>query len=170
MLSFLLPGSRYAEREPIGLEHVIETAQRDEFLAFYRAWYRPERMIVVATATSTPKRRWDMITRHFGALAPEVPAVVELPPGVPAARAPWTRSWSAIPGLPTNVALNVVLPFDNRPDSIAKQSDGLRELLAGLMLQRRLESLGLQPGARVLAGRRWRDGFGTSGADRHRSA
>ena len=73
-------------------------------------------------------------------------AAVEPAPDVPAARG-LDALLVSDPGLPTNVALNVVLPFDDRPDSIAKQSDRLRELLAGLMLQRRLESLGLQPGA-----------------------
>ena len=51
------------------------------------------------------------------------------------------------PGLPASVALNFVLPYDSRPDSLLKQSDQLRVLLAGAMLSRRLESLGLQPGA-----------------------
>ena len=50
------------------------------------------------------------------------------------------------PGLPATVALNYVLPYDARPDSLAKQGDQLRGL-AGAMLSRRLESLGLQPAA-----------------------
>ena len=49
MLGFLLPGTGYAERQPIGLEPVIRTAPRDQFSAFYREWYRPDRQIVVVT-------------------------------------------------------------------------------------------------------------------------
>ena len=52
MLDFLLPGSRYAEREPIGLEQIIRTAPRDQFAAFYRDWYTPERSVVVVAAMS----------------------------------------------------------------------------------------------------------------------
>lgn len=146
LLGFLLPGSRYAERAPIGLETVIRTAPREELLAFYRDWYRPEREIVVVTGDVRPAAVADMIARHFGDLVPAGPA-----PEPPAPDEPATHGLDALmftdPGLPAIVALNFVLPFDDRPDSLAKQSGRLRELLAGLMLQRRLDSLGLQPGA-----------------------
>ena len=41
-------GSRYAERLPIGELEIIRTAPREEFLDFYRKWYRPDLMAVVA--------------------------------------------------------------------------------------------------------------------------
>ncbi|MGD9510366.1 MAG: M16 family metallopeptidase [Geminicoccaceae bacterium] len=146
MIDFLLPGSRYAERTPIGLESVIRTAPRDELLAFYHDWYRPERQIVIVTGDVQPAGVEELIQRHFGNLAPSGPA-----PEPPPADKPMAHSLDAAmftdPGLPASVALNVVLSFDDRPDSLAKQSDRLRELLAGMMLQRRLDSLGLKPDA-----------------------
>ena len=36
-----LEGSRYADRSPIGDPAVIETAQREQLMRFYRDWYRP---------------------------------------------------------------------------------------------------------------------------------
>ncbi|HET9886608.1 MAG TPA: pitrilysin family protein, partial [bacterium] len=47
-LPVVLRGSRYAERLPIGKPEVIKTAEREKLLRFYRDWYRPERMAVIA--------------------------------------------------------------------------------------------------------------------------
>lgn len=146
LLDFLLPGSHYADRTPIGLESVIRTAPREELLAFYRDWYRPERQIVLVSGDVQPATVAAMIERHFGDLAPAGPTPEPSQADEPVARGLDAFMFSD-PGLPTSVSLNFVLPFDDRPDSLAKQSDRLRELLAGLMLQRRLDSLGLQPGA-----------------------
>jgi zinc protease len=40
--------SRYLERSPIGLESVIQNATREDLLRFYRTWYRPDLMAIVA--------------------------------------------------------------------------------------------------------------------------
>ena len=44
----LMQGSLYAERLPIGLEKVIREGDPEVFRRFYKKWYRPERMAVVA--------------------------------------------------------------------------------------------------------------------------
>ena len=146
MLDFLLPGSRYAEREPIGLEQVIRTAPRDQFVSFYHDWYTPERSVVVVAGDVDPTAVRAAIESHFASLT-QTPGA----PADPAQEPPKSRDLDAMlfsdPGLPASVALNFVLPYDSRPDSLLKQSDQLRVLLAGAMLSRRLESLGLQPGA-----------------------
>jgi zinc protease len=54
MLDFLLPGSRYALRLPIGREEVIRTAPRERFVDFYRGFYTPERSVVVVTGDVQP--------------------------------------------------------------------------------------------------------------------
>lgn len=41
LLPILLPGSRVAERLPIGKEEVLQAARRDRFVAYYKKWYRP---------------------------------------------------------------------------------------------------------------------------------
>ena len=48
---------------------------------------------------------------------------------------PGCACWSAIPGLPTSVALNFVLPYDIRPDSLPSRATSCSSLLAGAMLQ-----------------------------------
>ena len=69
LLDFLLPGSLHAQREPIGLESVISTAPREEFAAFYRDWYTPERTVVVVTGDVRPEAVAASIERHFGGFA-----------------------------------------------------------------------------------------------------
>ena len=44
----LFSGSRYAERLPIGLKSVIESGSHQSIRQFYRDWYRPDLMAVVA--------------------------------------------------------------------------------------------------------------------------
>ncbi|HEX2692126.1 MAG TPA: insulinase family protein [Kofleriaceae bacterium] len=44
----LFKGSRYAVRLPIGLPQVIDKAPRDQLYRFYKDWYRPDLMAVIA--------------------------------------------------------------------------------------------------------------------------
>jgi zinc protease len=44
----LFTGSRYAERLPIGRPEIIKGAPREALVRFYRDWYRPDLMAVVA--------------------------------------------------------------------------------------------------------------------------
>jgi zinc protease len=44
----LLKGSRYAVRLPIGLPEVLDKAPRDRFVKFFKDWYRPDLMAVIA--------------------------------------------------------------------------------------------------------------------------
>ncbi len=41
-------GSRYAERLPIGKVEIIQNAPREQFIDFYRKWYRPNLMALIA--------------------------------------------------------------------------------------------------------------------------
>ena len=47
-------GSRYADRMPIGLEDVILHATPETVQGFYRKWYRPELMAIVAVGDFDP--------------------------------------------------------------------------------------------------------------------
>ena len=44
----LFHGTRYAERLPIGLPEIIDKAPRDRLYKFYKDWYRPDLMAVIA--------------------------------------------------------------------------------------------------------------------------
>lgn len=77
----LFQGSRYAERIPIGRNEVLETASAETLRRFYRDWYRPDLMAVVAVGDIDRKGIEERIRRHFGHLrGPESPRPRELFP------------------------------------------------------------------------------------------
>jgi len=71
----LLRGSRYADRDPIGKKEVIETFPVETLKRFYRTWYRPDLMAVIAVGDFDKARIEELIKKHFAPLA--------VPPGAP---------------------------------------------------------------------------------------
>jgi zinc protease len=69
-LPVVLRGSRYAERLPIGKPEVIKTAEREKLLRFYRDWYRPERMAVIAVGDFKGEDIEKAIRETFAKLPP----------------------------------------------------------------------------------------------------
>ena len=61
--------SRYAERLPIGKPEVIKAAPPDRIRAFYRRWYRPDRMAVVVVGDIDPQQMLALVRKEFGSLA-----------------------------------------------------------------------------------------------------
>ena len=70
----LLRGSRYAERLPGGRRAVLDTFHHENLRAFYRTWYRPELMAVVAVGDCDPQWVEAQIRERFGG----IPAAPEL--------------------------------------------------------------------------------------------
>ena len=68
-----LQGSRYADRRPIGDPSVIERAQRDALLRFYRDWYRPDLMAVIVVGDIQRDAVVAMIRDHFSSLTAPSP-------------------------------------------------------------------------------------------------
>ncbi|HMB71888.1 MAG TPA: insulinase family protein, partial [bacterium] len=64
----LLKGSRYADRLPIGLPEIIRNAPPDAIRRYYRDWYRPERMAVLAVGDFDPGNVEAWIREVFGAI------------------------------------------------------------------------------------------------------
>jgi len=83
MLPVVLKDSRYAERLPIGTEASILGATAEQLRVFYRDWYRPELMAVIAVGDFDVSAIEAKIREHFGRI-----------PGNP--RGP-TRAATAIP-------------------------------------------------------------------------
>ena len=48
LLTLLFGSSRYAQRAPIGLTSVIETAPVQRLRDYYERWYRPDQMAIIA--------------------------------------------------------------------------------------------------------------------------
>ncbi|HKP30244.1 MAG TPA: insulinase family protein [Gemmatimonadales bacterium] len=67
-LPVLLAGSRYAERLPIGDKETLETFPHAALTRFYRDWYRPDLMAVMAVGDFDADSVAAMIKSRFGAL------------------------------------------------------------------------------------------------------
>src|SRR5262245_13351922 len=60
--------SKYAERLPIGKPEVVRGAPVSELQAFYDAWYRPDRMVVIAIGDIDPANLEATLRSTFGPL------------------------------------------------------------------------------------------------------
>ena len=67
-LPVLFKGSRYAERLPIGTMDVIQNASHETIRKFYRDWYRPNLMAVIAVGDFDPVAIEARIRSLFGGL------------------------------------------------------------------------------------------------------
>ncbi len=79
----LLAGSQYATRLPIGTTDVLTTFTHDRLIQFYRDWYRPDLMSVIAVGDFDPSVVEAQIRTRFAA--------------IPAATAPKPRAAHTIP-------------------------------------------------------------------------
>ena len=64
----LFRDSRYAERLPIGVPSILETFDYATLKRFYRDWYRPDLMAVIAVGDFDVSRVGELIRRHFAHL------------------------------------------------------------------------------------------------------
>ncbi|MFQ5640157.1 MAG: M16 family metallopeptidase [bacterium] len=68
-LPILLKNSRYAERLPIGKKEILETAPVERVVDFYRSWYRPDLMALIAVGDFEKPRIEKLIRKHFAEVA-----------------------------------------------------------------------------------------------------
>ncbi|HEY1556346.1 MAG TPA: insulinase family protein [Kofleriaceae bacterium] len=64
----IFQGSRYADRLPIGKPEIIKTASRDTLYRFYKDWYRPDQLAVIAVGDFDPAAMEQEIQKRFGDL------------------------------------------------------------------------------------------------------
>ena len=76
----LFGDSKYPDRVPIGLPEVLKTFPAQRLRDFYRDFYRPDRMAVVAVGDFDPERIETLIREHFGTLPAAASATRSLYP------------------------------------------------------------------------------------------
>jgi len=147
-LAFLFPASRQLRRPVIGTAESIRTVTRDQFVAFYDAWYRPDRFALIAVGNLEPGAVTRLIEEHFADLAPRGPARPEPADVSPAKAEPPTIGLHSDPGL-----IGVGLTFEHPlarppgPDTPGKRLRALHEGLAFAMFHQRLNRLAREPTA-----------------------
>lgn len=149
----MLPGSLIGERFPIGVEEVIKNAPRERFVDFYRKYYTPERMTFVAVGNIDAAELELTIKETFGSLVnPEKPGTdpdmgkVAIPEGVKA------HIFSDRELASTDVSLNLVRPYERKPDSKETRAARFPVEIAHSIMGRRFERITKQENSPVSAG------------------
>ncbi len=85
-LPVLLKGTRYPDRNPIGLVDTLKQASRDVVMRFYKDWYRPDLMAIIAVGDfEDPAAIEAQIKATFGDLKNPAKERPRTPGGVPKA-------------------------------------------------------------------------------------
>ncbi len=143
-LPVLFHGSRYAERLPIGKKEILEKAPHDALRRFYRDWYRPDLMAVIAVGDfPDPQAVATMIRERFAGLAnPRHERPRRLYP-VP----PHAQTLYAIATDPEATATSIAVYHKEPQQPQSSAADYRRSLVERLyhsMLNARLDELGQQ--------------------------
>ena len=150
-LPVLLKGSRYAERLPIGKPETIKTFAHDRLRQFYRDWYRPDLMTVVAVGDFDPVAVRQLIEQHFapikGPATARARAVYDIPD------TPGTLYSIAADAEMTSTSVGVVnkLPRREHLSLGAFRQDTVQRLYTG-MFNARCSELAQKPDPPFIAG------------------
>src|SRR5215467_15925790 len=68
LFPILLKSSHYAERLPIGKPEILQNFKPETLKKFYKDWYRPDLMAVVAVGDFDKTAVEDLIKKHFGSI------------------------------------------------------------------------------------------------------
>ncbi len=142
----LFAGSRYGERLPIGLPEIIKKAPRDTLYRFYKDWYQPQNMAVVAVGDFDAAQIEKEIVGRFSDLKPTPNAKVRKPAPVPHDQ-PLSVTIATDKEMPIT-EVSVIDKIDHRNN--ATEGDYRRftvERLYNAMLSARFNELGEDPNA-----------------------
>src|SRR5688572_7948087 len=135
-----LEGSQYANRSPIGDPNILQKAQREQLVRFYRDWYRPNLMAVIVVGDVDREAVVGMIKTQFSSLTNPVPARPR--PSFDVPEKPATR-YTIIPDketTATSVSISNLRPA--RPqDTVGGYRQIMMDQLFGDILDSRLDEL-----------------------------
>lgn len=110
----MFAGSKYAERLPIGLPEILKTAKRDTIAKFYKDWYRPDNMAVIAVGDFDPAEMAKVIEARFGDLKNPATERPRVQPAVPHDQ-PTAVSIATDPEFPFT-QVSIADKLDHRPE------------------------------------------------------
>jgi len=147
-MRFCLAGTLLPLRITIGDAAIIAHADRNQLKAFYDAWYRPDRLTVVAVGDFDPAAMAAAIKSHLGRLRGRGRAL-KPPPFGTVANAPGVQvKYLGDPELPgSSVNITVLHQGAAPPDSAQTRLQELPLQMAFLMFNRRLSEVASQAGA-----------------------
>ncbi|MEO6567627.1 MAG: insulinase family protein [Opitutaceae bacterium] len=132
-------GTAFAARSPIGASSVILHAPLEKLRAFYDAWYRPERMVVLVVGDIEPTAIESSLREMFSDLAGRGAPREEKPLGRPSAQGTIGLPLGD-PELPaaTFSTIESVSLREPGPDTVERRREELRRQFGFAMFQRRL--------------------------------
>ena len=149
LLPIVLNGSRYADRLPIGKTEIIQNAKTDTLKKFYKDWYRPELMAVVAVGDFDKTAVENIIKTHFGSIpasaSPKPRPNYDVPDRAGSAFAILTDKELTS----TNVTIENILPHRQEGTVGAYRQDMVDGLFSS-MLSSRLAEIAQKPDAPFL--------------------
>lgn len=154
-LPVLLHESRYANRLPIGDMDIIREAEEEVIRDFYRDWYRPELMGVVAVGDVAPEKVEALIKDYFGDLENPVQAPERVYYEVPEHEENFVKiiTDEEAPGI------QVQLYYKHQPvatETYDDYKDRILRTMVGGMLTQRLDEIRQKPDAPfIFAGARY---------------
>ena len=135
-----LEGSQYANRSPIGDPNILQKAQREQLVRFYRDWYRPDLMAVIVVGDVDRDAVVGMIKSHFSSLTNPVPSRPRSNFDVP--ERPATRYTIISDKETTSTSVSVSNLRPARPqDTVGGYRQIMMDQLFGDMLDARLDEL-----------------------------
>lgn len=147
-LAYLWPDSRLTRRSPGGERWQIQGFQSADLKRFYDAWYRPERMAVIAVGDAEPRQLVRLIAARFASLRGRGPAPAQPPDLYPSFAAAPDVAVFTEPGW-RGAALILEHPERRpiEPSTHAQRLDEIHRQMAMAMFQRTLEIAAERPGA-----------------------
>ncbi len=138
--AFLAPGQRLADRFPIGDMNIIRTAPRDEFVDFYRKYYRPERATMIAVGDFDVDKMEAQIKAAFETWDNPIPDGPEPVLGEVQARQTETRIFQE-PGVQSSTQIFWTKAYEDEHDTVARRREDLVRSLGMAVLNRRFSEL-----------------------------
>ncbi len=121
--AFLYPDSRTTTHSPIGRAESVESATAEGLQEFYRTWYRPSRITIIAVGDAEPDLLEKLIREKFGSMKAATPAEpadpdINLKPGPDGIQARFIPN--PTPG-GTSSMLYALAEIDNPPDTLERR-------------------------------------------------
>ena len=139
-IKFAFPEQRLSSRMPIGTDEVISKAPRERFVEFYENWYTPNRMAVVVVGDVEVAAIEKLISTHFADMAAREKRPSP-PMGEMSKRGFATHYNHEVEAGETSVSIEVFKPRVDPPDNSERRLYDLHLMLAGQMVDRRLERI-----------------------------
>ncbi len=146
----LLAGSRYADRLPIGTPEVLQNFKHERLTQFYKDWYRPDLMAVVAVGDFEVKDVEALVRKHFAS----IPAAATRRER-PAYQVPPRAGTSYVIAADAEITTTSVQVYNTMPARDQATIGAYRQMMlvdrmfTG-MLNTRLSEIALKPGAPFL--------------------